>query len=116
MPVQYLLSVYQPDGEIPRPEVLAKIMQDVEAVNREMKAAGAWVFGGGLQPPKVARVARPKAGAVHITDGAFAESKEVLGGICIILAPNFDAAIEWAGKLAQATTLAIEVRPFQDRP
>jgi len=119
MPVQakrYLLSVYQPDGGIPTPEALQTIMRDVDTVNRELKAADAWVFGGGLQPQNIAKVARAKAGMVHFTDGPFAEAKEFLGGFCIITAPNFDAAAEWAGKLARATTLPIEVRPFQDEP
>jgi hypothetical protein len=51
---------------------------------------------------------------VHVTDGPFAESKEFLGGFCIITVPDFDAAVEWGSKLARATTLPIEVRPFQD--
>src|SRR5262245_3268092 len=111
---RYLLSVYQPDGGIPAPKVLQKIMADVDAVNREMKAAGAWVLAGGLQPQRIAKVARVKAGAVQITDGPFVETKEFLGGLCIITAPDLDIAVEWAGKLARATTLPIEVRPFQD--
>jgi hypothetical protein len=69
-----------------------------------------------LQPQKIAKVARMKAGLVHVTDGPFAETKEFLGGFCVITAPDFDAAVEWAGKLTRATTLPIEVRPFQDEP
>jgi hypothetical protein len=106
--------VYQPQGEPPPPAVLQKIMRDVDAVNRELRAAGAWVFGGGLQPSRIAAVARVMNGKVHTTDGPFAETKEVLGGICIITAPDLDTAREWGGKLARATTLPIEVRPFQD--
>ena len=44
---QYLLSIYQPDGDPPPPEVLEPIMRDIEAVNGEMRAAGAWLFTGG---------------------------------------------------------------------
>ena len=40
----YLLSVYQPDGPIPSQERMQKITQDIEALNKEMRAAGAWVF------------------------------------------------------------------------
>jgi hypothetical protein len=47
---QYLLSVYQPDGDLPAPEMLGKIMQDVGAWNTELKAAGTWVFTAGLCP------------------------------------------------------------------
>ena len=49
-----------------------------------------------------------------ITDGPFAEGKEHIGGFTIIKAPDLDAALEWGRKLARATTLPIEVRPFQD--
>jgi hypothetical protein len=52
----YLLSIYQPDGPPPPPEVLTKVMQDVGALVAEIKAAGAWVFNGGLHPPTTATV------------------------------------------------------------
>jgi hypothetical protein len=48
----YLLSVYQPDGPIPPPDVLSKIMQDVEGVNRELKASNSWVFRLGYMIPR----------------------------------------------------------------
>ena len=41
---QYLLSVYQPDGPAPPPEQLERINRDLDAVNQELRAAGAWVF------------------------------------------------------------------------
>ena len=50
-----------------------------------------------------------------MTDGPFAEGKEHIGGFCIIKAPDLDAALEWGRKLARATTLPIEVRPFRDQ-
>ncbi len=112
---QYLLSVYQPEGDPPPPEFLEKVMQDLDAVNRELKAAGAWVFAGGLHPPSTATVVRLRDGDVLMTDGPFAEGKEHLGGFTIIKAPDLDAALEWGGKVARATTLPIEVRPFQDQ-
>ena len=53
---QYLLSIYQPDGGTPPPEVLQKVMRDVGALIDEAKTAGAWVFNGGLHPPSTATV------------------------------------------------------------
>jgi hypothetical protein len=50
------------------------------------------------------------------TDGPFAEGKEHVGGFTIIEAGDLDAALGWARKLSQATTLPIEVRPFRDGP
>jgi hypothetical protein len=109
----YLLSIYQPDGGTPPPEILEPVMRDVEALNQELRAAGAWVFAGGLHPPSTATVVRVRDGDVLMTDGPFVEGKEHIGGFSIIRAPDLDAALEWGRKLAQATTLAVEVRPFQ---
>src|SRR5262245_66390356 len=111
---QYLLSVYQPDGPAPAPEILGAIMKDVYAVRDEMKAAGAWVFSAGLHPVSTATVVRVKDGEELMTDGPFAEGKEHIGGFAIIKAADLDAALEWGRKLARATTLPIEVRPVQD--
>ena len=112
----YLLSVYQPEGTPPPPEVLEKIMADVAAVRDEMKAAGAWVFSGGLNSPSTATVLRLDGGEVLTTDGPFLEGKEYLGGLTIVTAPDLDAALAWGRKLAQVITLPIEVRPFADGP
>ena len=111
---QYLLSVYQPDGPTPPPEVLQKIMGDLDVLNEEMKAAGAWVFTAGLHPASTATVVRLQDGEVLTTDGPYAEGKEHIGGFTVIQAPDLDAALEWGRKLARATTLPIEVRPLQD--
>jgi hypothetical protein len=113
---QYLLSVYQPEGPAPAPEVLDKISRDLDGLNRELKSAGAWVFAGGLFPPSTATVVRLDGGEVLTTDGPFAEGKEHLGGFTIIKAPDLDSALGWARKLTRATTLPIEVRPFQGEP
>src|ERR1700744_199648 len=65
---RYMLSIYQPDGAGPGPEVLEPIMRDITALNEEMQAAGAWVFTGGLLPPDTATGVRATGGAL-ITDG-----------------------------------------------
>ncbi|MDI3407126.1 YciI family protein [Streptomyces cavernicola] len=110
---QYLLSIYQPDGAPPAPEVLDPIMRNVEAVNAELREAGAWVFAGGLHPPSTATVLRGKGEEILATDGPYVEGKEHLGGFTVIRAEDLDAALEWGRKLAAATTLPIEVRPLQ---
>jgi len=113
---RYLLSVYQPDGPVPKPEVLEKIGADLEALNAEMRAAGAWVFAGGLHQPSTATVVRSRDGQVLMTDGPYAEGKEHVGGFTVVDAPDLDAALAWAARLAAATTLPIEVRPFRGDP
>jgi hypothetical protein len=110
---KYLLSIYQPDGPPPPPDVLQPIMKNVNAVREEMQSSGAWVFSGGLHPTSTATVLRVKNGQVLTTDGPFAEGKEHIGGFTIIKAADLDEALKWGEKLARATTLPIEVRPFQ---
>jgi hypothetical protein len=92
--------------------VLDKVMRDIDTLIGEAKAAGAWVFNGGLHPPNLASVVRVSGGRVLTTDGPYAESKEHIGGFIIIRAPDLESALEWARKAALATTLPIGVRPF----
>lgn len=112
----YLLSVVEPDGPMPPPEFLANVMRDVAVFEKEIKAAGAWVFNGALTPPSSATVVRMNNGEAVMTDGPFAEGKEHIGGIMVIKAPDLDAALAWAKKMAQAIPLPIEVRPLRDEP
>jgi hypothetical protein len=113
----YLLSIQQPDGAPPPPEILDPIMRDVAAFDEELKAAGAWVFGGGLHEPGTATVVRVKDNEVLTIDGPYVEGKEHVGGLTIITAPDLDSALEWGRKLARVIApLPIEVRPFQGDP
>jgi hypothetical protein len=109
---QYLLSVYQPDGDPPPSVDLDRIRTDLEALREEMKAADAWVFAGGLHPASTATVVRVQDGETLITDGPYTEGKEHIGGFTIVRAPDLDAALKWGEKSARATTLPIEVRPL----
>jgi hypothetical protein len=110
---QYLLSVLEPSEGAP-PANLDRIMADVGAVDSAMHQAGVWVFAGGLHAPGTATVLRVSDGEVVTTDGPYIEGKEHLGGFSIIDVPDLDAALAWGTRLARATTLPIEVRPFQD--
>lgn len=113
---QYLLSIEQPDGGPPAADVLERVMADLDAVNAEMRTAGAWVFGGGLHAASTATVVRAQGDGILMTDGPYTEGKEHVGGITIIEAGDLDEALAWAARLARAITLPIEVRPFQDGP
>ncbi len=111
---QYLLSIYQPDRDTPPPpEFLEPIMRDLAAVNDEIRAAGAWVFSGGLHPPSTATVLKLTGDEVLTTDGPYVEGKEHIGGFTVIRADDLDAALEWGRKVARAITLPIEVRPLE---
>jgi hypothetical protein len=110
---QYLLNIYQPDGDPPPADELAVIARDLAVLRDELKSAGAWVFAGGLEEPGTARVIHPRREKMPVTDGPYVEAKEHIGGVNIIEAAGLDEALEWGRKLARATTLPIEVRPFQ---
>jgi len=110
---QYLLSMYQPDGDPPPAVVLDRVMHDLGVLNEEMKAAGAFVFTNGLEPASTATVVRLRDEGLLMTDGPFVEGKEHLGGFWIIDAPDLDVALGWAGRITAASTLPIEVRPFR---
>src|SRR4029450_12190034 len=94
---QYLLSVYQPDAPVPPAEVMEEIMRDPDTLNRELEAAGAWVFAGGLHPPSTATVVRVKDGEGLTTDGPFHRGKEHRGGVTLLEGPAPGDAPGWGG-------------------
>jgi len=112
---QYMLSVHHsPDAPPPSEKDMQKAFQQVERFNEEVRAAGAWVFAGGLHPPEIATVVDGRDNSVVVTDGPFAETKEHLGGFWVIEAPDLDAALDWAAKGSAACMGPVEVRPFQE--
>jgi len=108
---QYLLSIYQPDGGVPDAATMARIRADLDRLNEQLRETGSWVFTGGLTAPGSATVVRADG---MVIDGPYVEGKEYVGGIWVITAPDLDAALAWGRKAATATTLPIEIRPFQD--
>jgi hypothetical protein len=111
---QYLLSICHPaDAVQPPPDQLAAIMQRVGQVDADMRAAGAWVFAGGMHDPSSATVVDTRSGDTVLSDGPFIETKEWVGGIVIVDVDDLDAALGWASRLGDAIGQPIEVRPFQ---
>ncbi|RSM48430.1 hypothetical protein DMB66_46515 [Actinoplanes sp. ATCC 53533] len=114
---QYMLAVHTVEGApTPSDEEMQTAFAQVDRVNAELRAAGVWVFGGGLMPADSATVVRVDSGATTLTDGPFAETKEQLGGFWVIRSADLDEALAWAGKCAQACMNPVEVRPFEDEP
>ncbi|MGW3964241.1 YciI family protein [Amycolatopsis sp. NPDC005003] len=112
---RYLLSVHGRDGEVREPMTEEQLRQSharLGEIEREMAAAGAWVFSGRLHEPDIATVVRESGGQLLTTDGPFAESKDHLGGFYVIEAADLDAALGWAAKVTGCIKVAIEVRPF----
>jgi hypothetical protein len=112
---KYLLAVHL-DESAPAPsdEEFQAQMARTGKVTDEMRAAGSWVFVGGLRPSHASTVVRPSGSATTVTDGPFAETKEQIGGFWVIECEDLDQALAWAERCALACEAPIEVRPFND--
>lgn len=82
------------------------------AVLREAKAAGAWIFGGGVQRQQSTIVATD--GTISV--GPVPETKAVIGGFSILDVPSRKEALVWAARFAQACRCAQEVREIMFDP
>ena len=110
--MHYMLGVRIDESVSWSDEEMETMFAQVGAVNDEIKAAGVWVFAGGLATSASATVVRVENGTTSMTDGPFAETKEQLGGFYVIDVDDLDAALAWAQKCAVACAVPIEVRPF----
>ena len=82
--------------------------------NREAIDAGALIANEALELPRTAKTVRFGDDDLTVTDGPFAETKEQLGGFCLLDCENLDEAIEWAKKVPTGPGGVIEVRAVKD--
>jgi hypothetical protein len=109
----YLLSMYYGQSTSDVPDDLPEIMARVEALNEKIRADGAWVWAGGLEPTPRAQVVHAKRdGETIVTDGPYLETHEGMGGFWIISADSPDAARMWAAEASIALGIPVEVRAF----
>ena len=116
----YAALVYMPTdqywtGDLPQPDARHTPSPDYADFAAEAAAAGAYKGGEALYPPQTSTtitVAGGKGGDVVITDGPYAEAKEVLGGYFLLEAADLDEAIKWASKIPGAWDGGkVELRP-----
>ena len=93
-------------------EDLPDVAKAAHEVVQEAKAAGVWVFGGGLERQRASIVATDGL----VTDGPFPETKEVIGGFAVVDVPSREEALTWAAKIAVACRCAQEVRELLPDP
>jgi hypothetical protein len=84
------------------------------AYDEVLKKNGHWAGGEGLQGPQAARTLRMQSGKVKITDGPYAESKELLGGLLILEARNLDQAVQLISNHPGMNMGPWEIRPAED--
>jgi len=101
---RYMISFNDGDMVFP-PEELPAVAEAAIAVVQEARAAGAWVFGAGLEHQVPSVVATDGT----VTDGPYPESKEHLGGFAVVDVPTREAALQWAAKIAVACRCSQEV-------
>ena len=87
--------------------------RDSHAVIDEAKAAGVYVFGGGIDED-VAPVMVTGDGTV--THETYPQTRQFDGGFCVLDLPAREAALQWAAKIAAACRCAQEVRQFMHDP
>jgi hypothetical protein len=109
---KYLISFPASAMDVPDKEMPA-VGEASHAVIREAKAAGVYVFGGGINED-VAPVMVGGDGGV--TQGTYPQMKEFNGGFCVMELPTRDDAIHWAAKIAKACRCAQELREFMYDP
>jgi hypothetical protein len=97
-------------GTMPDPEAVAAMMK----YNEALKEAGVLITLDGLHPPSVGARVSFAGGKPMVTDGPFAEVKEVLGGYWMIEVTSRDEAIAWAKRCPASDNEIIEIRQVQE--
>lgn len=111
---QFLIIVHQPGGGTPPAEELQKIMARFKVWMDRMRDDGALLGSNGLAP--TGKVLRGPRGA-SVTDGPYAEGKEIVGGYVLLQADSLDQAVEYARECPGLDhPMAVEVRPVMQRP
>lgn len=109
---KYLVSFPGPAMDVPAEE-MAAVGEAAHAVIREGKAAGVYVFGGGINED-VAPLMVAADGTV--TNETYPQTRQFDGGFCVLELPSREAAIQWAAKIAKACRCSQELREFQFDP
>ena len=93
-------------GKFPPPEVAEAVGKVVE----DLSKAGVLLFAEGVHRSSLGARVKVDAGKRTVTDGPFAETKELIGGVIVVEVRNRDEAVEWAARLAEALGDEVEVR------
>lgn len=109
---KYLISFPASAMQVPL-EDLAAVGEAAREVIREAKAAGVYVFGGGINANAKPLMVAPDG---TVTNETYPETKEFDGGFCVLQLPSREAAILWAAKIAKACRCSQELREFGDDP
>jgi len=97
-------------GTLPEADAVGPMMR----YNEELQNAGILVSAEGLHPPSMGARVSFAQGIPEVTDGPFAEAKEVLGGFWIIDVGSLEEAVEWAKRCPGSPNETIEIRKIME--
>ena len=106
--MKYLISFPAKAMEVPA-EDLAAVGEAARQVIRDAKAAGVYVFGGGINADVAPHMV---AADGTVTSETYPQTKEFDGGFCVLDLPSREAAVQWAAKIAKACRCSQELREF----
>lgn len=106
--MRFMMTV--PASAAPSPETLAKMAE----YNKTLRKAGVLLALDGLFPPSTGARVTFADGKATVTDGPFAESKEVIGGYWIIQVGSREEAIEWARRAPMSNSGVIDIRQIAE--
>ena len=115
--MKYALLIYGDDAawsDLPAAERAAQRAESLprwDALFEELRAVDPGVTGKELSERRSARVVRVRDGERIVTDGPFADTKEILGGLFIVELPDLDEAIRLASLVPAAESGSVEIRP-----
>lgn len=113
--MRYVLLIYTEEPTTPPPqEELDASMAEWWQYDTAIKESGVHLAGDALQPSQTATTVRVKGDERVVTDGPFAETREVLGGYYLIDVPDLDTALDWAARCPGAKYGSMEVRPIME--
>lgn len=105
---KYLISFPSPAMRVPAAE-MAAVGEAARQVIRDAKAAGVYVFAGGINEA----VPPVRVGADGTTTAdTYPQTRELTGGFCVLELPDRAAAVKWAARIAAACRCAQELREF----
>lgn len=114
--MKFLCLIYDQDPETGLPpddqDAFDDVVRDVLAYRRTLTESGHYILSSPLAGPETARTIKVRNGKPIVTDGPFAETKDVVGGFYLIEAKDIDEALQLAVKMPPAQFAAIEVRPL----
>lgn len=116
--MKYLCLIYYSEAamnELPK-NAWDTLLRDCKTFNEGLQSTGNLLGRDALQSVFTATTLRVRNGKLSTTDGPFAETKEQLGGYCLIDANNMDEALAIAGRIPPARFGCVEVRPVRELP